>query len=383
MHIALNAQLISTADNYRGAGVSNYSLQLLTALGEVAQPGALSHRFTAFVNAADLTIAGVDLVATRLPLVRPPLRIAWEQLLLPWELRRVHADLVHGLVNVLPLLGSTPGIVTVHDLSFVRTPERLPAFKRAYLTQLCRASVAAAAQVIAVSQQTADDLMHAFGTPAAKITVIHNGVASDFSPGNPAASAAFRAAHDLPERYLLYLGTLEPRKNLELLVRAFGRWRQQASADDRALKLVLAGAKGWHYATIFQRVAELGLEDAVIFPGFVPRAELPDWYRGAEAFVYPSIFEGFGLPVLEAMACGAPVICSQAASLLEVAGDAALTFPANDEEALTTALHQVLTEPALRADLRGRGVARARRFSWQRTAQATLALYDHLSSKQR
>jgi glycosyltransferase involved in cell wall biosynthesis len=380
MQIILNAQLISEQASYRGAGVSNYSRQLLAALGELALQGKTAHRFTALVHARTLAVPGVTLVRTWLPLERPAARIAWEQLILPGELARLQAGLVHGLVNVLPLATRTAGVVTVHDLSFVRTPERLPPLKRAYLLRLSRASVDRAAQVIAVSRQTAGDLAACFGVAPGKITVVHNGVAASFRPGAAAAVAQFRARQGLPPRYLLYLGTLEPRKNLELLLRAFARWRAMTAPGNRDVHLVLAGAKGWYYDTIFTQVDALGLADFVRFPGFVPEAELPDWYRAAEAFVYPSLFEGFGLPVLEAMACGTPVLCSDTASLREVAGRAALTFPPGDETALAHAIELLVTQPGVADQQRALGLQQAGQFSWQRCAAETVAVYERAAS---
>jgi glycosyltransferase involved in cell wall biosynthesis len=379
VNVCLNAQLISDQSNYRGAGVNNYARRLLAALGAVALAGETACRFTAFVHTPQFAPAGVEIAASRLPLERPEARIAWEQTLLPWELTRRRADLVHGLVNVLPLGTRVPGVVTVHDLSFVRTPQMLPPLKRAYLTRLCAASVARARAVIAVSGQTADDVVRCFGAPPAKVHVVHNGVGPEFTPGEPQRIARFRREKGLPAQFVLYLGTLEPRKNLELLLRAFARWRGIAGAPAADVKLVLAGGKGWYYDTIFAQAGALGLADAVLFPGFVPPAELPDWYRAAAAFVYPSLFEGFGLPVLEAMACGAPVICSQVPSLLEVAGNAALAVPPTDEDAWAHALHLLYEQPALAADLSRRGLQQAAQFSWRHSAQRTIQVYNEVA----
>lgn len=379
MNICLNAQLISDQSGYRGAGVNNYARQLLAALGEAVQNGSTAHRFTAFVHTPDLIIPGIELIVSGPLLERPAARIAWEQTALPLALARHGADAVHGLVNVLPLATRTPGVVTVHDLAFVRTPQHFPPLKRIYLTRLCAASVARARYVITVSRQTADDVMRCFGAPAAKVQVVYNGVSPAFTPVAEESSARFRHAKELPDRYFLYLGTLEPRKNLEMLIRAFARWRQVTGAAAEEVKLVLAGGKGWYYDTIFAQVTALGLTEAVLFPGFIPAEELPDWYRAAELFVYPSLLEGFGLPVLEAMACGVPVICSQAGSLLEVAGDAALTFAPDDEDGLTAALQSLAANSAQRDHLRKLGLAQAARFSWRWTAAQTIALYDRLS----
>ncbi|MCX6049366.1 MAG: glycosyltransferase family 1 protein [Chloroflexi bacterium] len=379
MHIAINAQLLSDQASYRGAGVSNYSRHLLQHLGQSVGSGGTEHHFTAFINTPDFQADGITLALTRPSLQQPLARIVWEQLVLPLKVHQLHADLVHGLVNVLPLTTAKPGVVTVHDLSFVRMPEKLRLAKRLYLARLCQASVTKAAHVIAVSQQTADDLMGYFDVAARKISVVHNGVTAAFTPGTPQQAAQFRTDRALPERFLLYVGTLEPRKNLTLLIKAFAQWRSQASAEDRSLKLILAGAKGWFYTEIFQWVKTLGLEQDVLFPGFIPDADLPAWYRAAEGFVYPSLLEGFGLPVLEAMACGTPVLCSQIPSLLEIIGDSALTFPAHDEAALAASLALLINQSALRVALRQKGLAQARNFSWQRTAQATIAVYNQIA----
>lgn len=384
MHIALNAQLFNTAETYRSAGVSTYSQQLLRGLGNAVTADGTEHRFLAFTSTGGVDIPGIHLSPMRWPwhdwvAQNPLLRIGWEQLFLPWHLRQNQVDLLHGLVNVLPLATRVPGVVTVHDLSFLRLPQTFPPARRRYLAFACRSSVTKARHVIAVSQQTADDLIYFFNLSAAKIAVVYNGVEQRFQPGTEAAGRAFRVHQNLPERFWLYLGTLEPRKNLTRLVRAFGQWRERAQPSEQEIKLVLAGGKGWYYEQIFQTVAELGLEQEVLFPGFVPDADLPDWYRAAEALIYPSLFEGFGLPVLEAMACGTPVLCSQASSLLEVVGDCALTFAAEDQAALCAGLSTLACQPALRAELSQRGLARAARFSWHRTAQETLAVYDQIS----
>ncbi len=381
MHIALNAQLLNTSQSYRSAGVSNYCLHLLEQLG-VLVPPAGNLAFTAFVNTPDLRLPNIDLQRTRLPVHQPLLRIVWEQTLFPLALRQQDFALVHGLVNVLPLPTKLPSIVTVHDLSFLRMPDKFQRAKRWYLTQLCRASVTKADHVIAVSHQTADDLCHFWKIDASKISVIYNGVGAEFAPAPAVDVAAFRQQRGLPARFLLYLGTLEPRKNLLLLIRAYARWRAQSTPELREVKLVIAGAKGWFYEQIFALVTQLELEDAILLPGFVPVDELPDWYRAAEAFVYPSLFEGFGLPVLEAMACGVPVICSDAGSLVEVVGDNALIFPALDGDALVARLHELFADAASRQALRTGGLVRAQQFSWQQTACATLDLYQTVLNHQ-
>jgi glycosyltransferase involved in cell wall biosynthesis len=374
MHVVLNAQLISAQQSYRSAGMSNYSRNVLAALGRLAAEDPRL-RLTALTHTPDARMPGVDVRATSLPLYKPAARIAWEQLVLPGLLRRLDADLVHGLVNVLPLASSVPGVVTVHDLSFLHLPELFPPAKRLYLSALCRASVHKAAAVIAVSRQTADDVVRRFQAPPEKVTVAYNGVDARFAPGLPGRTAAFRRAKGLPDRFFLFLGTLEPRKNLETLLSAYAAWRGRANPSDRDIKLVIAGGKGWFYDAIFARAANLDVQDAVVFPGYVPDDELPDWYRAASGFVYPSVFEGFGLPALEAMACGVPVLCSDIPALREVAGDAALVVSPRDVDGWAAGLALLAGQPALRDELRVRGLARAARFTWQAAAARTLDVY--------
>jgi glycosyltransferase involved in cell wall biosynthesis len=382
MRIAINAQLIRTGESYRSAGVSNYSLELLRALGQLRLDGKHSHELVGYVSQPGLRIDGVEVVQTWLPRTQTEMRIVWEQTMFPAAVAARRADLVHGLVNVLPLVSATPGVVTVHDLAFLRMPELLPANKRAYLSAICRASVSRARRVIAVSRQTADELTEFFGTSSEKVVVVPNGVGASFAPIDEGAQRAFRALKRLPDRYLLFVGTLEPRKNLPLLVRAYARWRKQTDDANLDVKLVLAGGRGWYYDELFGSVREAGVEDAVILPGFVASDELPAWYGSALAFVFPSWTEGFGLPVLEAMACGTPVLCSATASPQEVTRGAALTFDRGDADALVHALHLMVGQAALRAELAQRGLERAAEFSWRRSALETLAVYEEAVESQ-
>ena len=269
MHIAIDAQLLNTDRGYRSAGVSNYSRQLLAELGRLALAGPTAIDLTAYVSTPSFEAPGVQIVYTGRLFQHPAARALWEQMWLPRQVQADRADLVHGLVNVLPLATGTPGVVTVHDLSFLHMPDKFLPAKRAYLARLCAASSRQARQVIAVSRQTADDLVACFQVPASKIHVIHNGVAPRFQPAHPASVEDFRRRSGLPARYLLYLGTLEPRKNLVRLVRAFAAWRSAATLAGQDIKLVIAGAKGWYYDEIFGEVRRQQLDGHVLFPGYV------------------------------------------------------------------------------------------------------------------
>jgi glycosyltransferase involved in cell wall biosynthesis len=233
------------------------------------------------------------------------------------------------------------------------------------------------------------------GAPAEKVVAIPNGVDDAFRPAAPHEIADFKRRHGLPDRYMLFVGTLEPRKNLVRLLEAFAAvrnapdrrrsaaapsLRSRASSGAPALacempSLVIGGGKGWFYDEVLRRVNELGLADDVLFPGFIPAEELPRWYQGADLFVYPSLMEGFGLPVLEAMACGTPVITSTASSLPEVAGDAAWLVNPADIGELASSMTAILGDPALAARMRDAGIRQAARFSWAQTASATVEVY--------
>ncbi len=368
-HVGINGQLLSGSQSYRSAGVSGYIGQLLAHLPAAAP----DLRLTAYVPGGAQVAGGVALQRSEGWDTRSPWRrILWEQLAVPELVRRQGLDLWHATVNVAPVAGRCPAVVTVHDLSFLRYPEAFPVLQRLYLrTQVLR-SLRAARRVIAVSAATGQDVMALAGLPAERIDVVPNGVDAAFGVAPAAEVAAFRARRGLPERYILHLGTLEPRKNLVRLVRAFGRVRVADLAD---VKLVLAGGKGWDYANIYQEVSRLGLEAEVVFAGYVADEELPWWYRGAAVFAYPSLMEGFGLPVLEAMACGVPVVTSNVSALPEVAGEAALLVDPTDEEALAEALRAVLSDGGLARELGVEGRRRAVRYRWERTAEETAAVY--------
>ena len=371
MRVGLLGHLLSFAPGYRRAGVSRYIEALVRYLPDTDP----SLELVVFTNNASYRSAR-EQIATRvtwavscLPTQRPPVRILWEQCLAPAATRRWRLDLLHAPVNVVPLAGPRPLVLTVHDLAFLRYPEHYPPLKQRYLAALTRRSARGADLVIAVSGQTREDVVELCGVRPEKIVVVPNGVDASLRPVRDAdVLQAFRQAHGLPNEFVLFLGTLQPRKNLEGLLRAYARARAE-------LPLVVAGARGWRESRIFQLVKELDLVDRVRFTGYVRPEDLPLWYSAATAFVYPSLYEGFGLPVLEAMACGTPVITSATSSLPEVAGDAAILVDPRDTDALARALRELAGSPRLRAELSAAGLERARAFSWERTARETLQAY--------
>jgi glycosyltransferase involved in cell wall biosynthesis len=362
--IGLNAQLLSGQRSYRAAGLHRYILGLLAHLPGVDPRFA----YTAFTGEeTPVPDRALQVRRTSLPTHRPFGRLVWEQMVQP--ALAPGYDLLHGLAYVTPLLSGKPTIVTVHDLSFLRTPERFRLANRTYLRILTALSVRRARRVIAVSEHTKHDLMNVYGLPGDKIDVVYSGLDAHFKRASRHAIEEFRAAHGLPDRFILYLGTIEPRKNLSTLIRAYAKVRPSG------VKLVCAGGRGWMYQDVFQTVEELRLSREVIFPGFLPDDDLPLWYSAAEAFVYPSAYEGFGLPVIEALACGAPTITTDSSSLPEAAGDAALLVPPDNTAALADALERLLHDPALQSDLAARGPRQALRFNWRQTACHTARVY--------
>ncbi len=284
------------------------------------------------------------------------------------------AELFHATEHLLLPLRGVPTVLTVHDLIFRRYPSHHKPLNRWYLNATMPLFCRRATHIIAVSQQSKRDVIEAYGIASDKITVIYEAADPRFGPQPPEIVAAVRQRYGLPERYLLFVGTIEPRKNLGRVLAVFERLRAEGLTD----ALVIVGKRGWLYDDFFARLEGSPAKDAVIFPGFVPDADLPAVYAGAQVMAFPSEFEGFGLPVLEAMACGTPVVCSATSSLPEVAGEAAILVDPLDTDALTAALQCVLREPALAADLRARGLTQAASFSWDRAAEETLAVYGRL-----
>jgi len=292
---------------------------------------------------------------------------------LPMQIVRKHLDLVHGTLNVLPLGRRVPGVVTIHDVSFLLFPERFLPAKRRYLATFTRLSVQGAKRVVVSSKNTGRDVVRLLGVAQERVDVVYLGV-EDRLREQPSADALaqFREQKGLPQRFFLYVGTLEPRKNLVRLVEAYA----QARRGGVEWPLILAGAKGWLYEEIFQKVRDLQLERFVRFPGYVLYEDLPLWYNAASVFVYPSLYEGFGLPVAEAMACGCPVLTAQNSSLPEVAGDAAILVEGEDTMALAEGLMRLAGDAQLRADLRLRGMVQSAQFDWRNTAASMVRIYN-------
>jgi glycosyltransferase involved in cell wall biosynthesis len=382
MHIGINAQLLSFSENYRNGGISRYIRYLLTELAQ--QPG--QHEYTVFVNGQQVverlkeraTHPQISYVPVSWPESRPVIRVAWEQFTLPSLVRSRHIEVLHAPANVLPELlpRNCAGVVTLHDLAFLRLPEVLTRSKWAYhRTFTIRSLRQHATMIIANSNSTRQDAIELASIPAAHIKTVYPCIDTRFFNVviEEKDKETFRQKQGLTEGFLLYLGTLEPRKNLTTLLEAYAHLRKVYARKE---KLVLAGGKGWLYDTIFKQVRELGLEAEVLFPGFVSDSEQLLWYTSASAFVYPALYEGFGMPVAEALASGIPVVTSNVSSLPEAGAGLALTVNPLDVQAMSEAIYQTLTDTALRQRCQEQASSVAQRFSAQTMVEQTIKVYE-------
>lgn len=366
-HVALNAHLLSGAASYRSAGIHGYLYNTLAHLPDAAP----DLRFTALTGTGSPPEhPALAVCRARLPTDHPIARILWEQIATPFVLRRLRPDLLHGMAFALPFGWRGPAVVTIFDLSFMRYPGRLGSARRLYLRLAVRSAARRARRVLAISQSGRAEIAALLDVPEVRIDVAYPGVGPDFYPRPEGQVDAFRAREDLPERYILHLGTLEPRKNLTVLIRAYARLPQRG-----AVKLVLAGGRGWRTEPVLALIEQLGLKDDVILPGFIPGSRLPMWYNAAQLLAYPSVYEGFGMPLVEALACGVPVVASDTTSLPEAAGPGGVLLPPGDVEAWSDTLSRLLDDPERRAELAARGREHARTFKWTQTARQTVDSY--------
>mgnify|MGYP005846244415 FL=1 len=373
MHIAIDY----TAAVQQRAGIGRYTRELVGALLRLPEAQEAGHRYTLFAAAGGRGIPA-DLPSS--PAVRLrflPLSDEWAarlwhraRLPIPVETFTGPVDLFYSPDFVLPpTLPRTRTLLTVHDLSFLHYPGHFVPKLVRYLERVVPASVARADRVLADSEATRADLIRLLGTPPEKVEVLYSGVDARFRPEpEPGERERLRARYGLDRPYVLSVGTLQPRKNFVRLIRAFARLR------DTGRMLVIAGGRGWLYESVLEEASRH--PDRVRILGFVEDADLPALYRGADLFVFPSFYEGFGLPVLEAMACGVPVVCSGVSSLPEVAGDAALLVDPEDEEGLSKAMQRVLEDEGLRREMAARGRARAARFTWEEAARHLVAVFS-------
>jgi glycosyltransferase involved in cell wall biosynthesis len=379
MHIAIDY----TPAVHQRAGIGRYTRGLVQALTRLDS----ENQYTLMV----LGRTGAHFIPPTLPtnfkLRFAPISDRWATVLwyrlnlpLPVELFSGQADLFHGPSFTLPP-SLTPSLLTVHDLSFLRYPQGAHPALLAWLTKAVPRSLRRARHVLADSESTRADLIELMQVPTDRITVIGAGVEERFQPvTEPETLGQIQARYKLPDRFILSVSTLEPRKNFTGLIAAFSQMAAASEMPSIAnLHLVIAGGKGWLYDDIFAAAKTSPFRERIHFAGYVADEDLPALYSLATLFAFPSHYEGFGIPVLEAMACGTPVVCANNSSLPEIAGDAALMVEATDMEALADAMRRLVVDSLLREKLIRRGYEQARKFRWEEAARRLLGVYSEIA----
>jgi len=357
------------------AGLGRYAASLAEALA-ARYPG----RIALFHNRDRYTISLPCLgqVSTRtVPAGYKPWRMAvWLGQLMGIGFDRLipGAELYHATEHLLMPLRHVPTVLTVHDLIYQLFPQHHKRLNYWYLNAAMPLFVRRADAIVTVSEASKRDLMTHYGLASSKIVVIYEAASPNFQVPPPEAIARVRAKYHLPEHFMLHVGTIEPRKNLPRLLEALERLRER----DAQISLVIVGSKGWLYGDFFRRLEVSPARHAVLLPGYIPDEDLPAFYAAAEVTVVASVYEGFGLPILESMACGTPVVSSCTSSLPEFGGDAARYFDPYDVEAMTEAIGSVLRDEAACLEMRERGLLQAAKFSWSRAAEETMALYERV-----
>jgi len=307
----------------------------------------------------------------------------WTQFALPIKLTvGKKPDVFFSPAHYGPRFSKVPYVVTIHDLSYLRFPELFRKEDLVQLTNWSKYSILKSKAIIVPSKSTKDDILKNYSMEPDKITVIYEGYDKEaFKPQTAAVISAVKKKYKITGDYIVFVGTLQPRKNIERLIEAFslvnGKWKMV----NGGLNLVIVGKKGWMYDQILQKSNELGIEDKVIFTDFVPDNDLPSLISGAKVYVNPSLWEGFGIPVVEAQACGVPVAVSNSSSLPEIVGDSGALFDPTDVNAITSALGNLLTNAKTRSDLVKKGHENLKRFSWEACAEQTLLVLTKFASK--
>jgi glycosyltransferase involved in cell wall biosynthesis len=381
-----------TAAARQRAGIGRYTRELVTALLTLEGASESPHKYVVFAATGQLPRAhwqreidhlrascNLQFAVRNLPLSDDWLARLWHRLRLPIPVETITGslDVFYSPDFVLPpTRRTTRTLLTVHDLSFLHCPEAFVPALRRYLERVVPRSIARADLVLADSAHTRSDIVSLLGVPPDRVQVLYSGVPPGFrTQPELGEGERLRARYGLGgRRYVLSVGTLQPRKNYVRLIRAFANLEPETVEPET--QLVIAGGRGWLYQDIFTEAGRHG--DRVRILGFVDEADLPALYRNAALFAFPSLYEGFGLPVLEAMACGVPVVCSNASSLPEVAGDAALLVDPLETDGLAEAMARVLEDAGLRREMVARGVAQAARFTWARAARQLVGVFDDL-----
>ncbi len=360
------------------SGVGYYTYHLLKALSNLykSEDEFIYFYGRRFSNEIIERPATVD-AATRKTLkalFRDPYRITQpiKELIFKIGAKKINPDIYHD-TNYVLLPYSGPQVVTVFDMSIKRFPETHPAGRVKFFNEYFDKRIPNANQILSISEFTKNELVEIMGISPDKITVTPLAQPENFYAPSNSQIEEFKKEHRLPDKFFLYLGNIEPRKNLITLIQAFKNF----SNSNHNVKLILAGSQTWLSEPVIQEIKKLNLENSVFLPGYVNENDLPLWYASSLAFVYPSKYEGFGLPVIESMAAGSPVITSNVSSIPEVAGDAAILIPPDDIDGWASAMSAIVNSPEMRERLINSGLSRAKLFSWEKCAKMTHEVYEN------
>lgn len=371
MRIAIDAHSVGT----KLGGNESYAVNLIEALAQLDS----ANDYTIYVTTSEArdrftnrwSNFKVRSTLPHTPLIRIPLTLSA-------ELRKHPVDVLHVQFTAPPFC-PCPVVVSIHDLSFEHLPQTFNRRSRTQLRLTVRHSARRAARILSLSEYTRRDIIESYGIEPGRVSTIPLAAPEHFAPVTDNRELQrVRHNYGIDGDYILSVGSIQPRKNLARLIKAYAILRGSFSAD-KLPKLVLVGKCAWLYDETLRTLDEAGVKDTVILTGYVPQADLPALYSGALCFVYPSYFEGFGLPPLEAMRCGTPVIVGDRTSLPEVVGSAGLTINPFDVDAIATAIRRLMNDPELRRDLSVKGQERAGAFSWRDTARKTLAIYQEVA----
>lgn len=303
-----------------------------------------------------------------------PERFIWDQITLPYKAKKAKVEVLHQPCFSVPIFYNQKIVVTVHDLISIFFPKNIPFVSCLFFSKWMPFSYKKADKIIAISKQTKKDIQDILSLPSEKIEVIYEAVGEEYKKINDQKTLEkIRKKYNLNFDFILHVGTIEPRKNLEFLVKAYAKTLSKFNLKP---KLVIVGKRGWYYSGLFKLIKKLNLEKNIIFTGYVEAEDLPILYNLASLFVFPSLYEGFGLPPLEALACGCPVICSNTSSLPEVVGEAGILLAPNDQEAWAFHINKILNNEKLKKGLVEKGFKRSSKFSWKECALKTISVYE-------
>ncbi len=365
MRVGLEARSLSTL----GGGVRTYTLEVIKRILAADQ----KNEYVIFYDDKKFLGTFPKVKEIVVPLLHPLFRLFWDWIQLPLAIKKEKIEVMHYFKAALsPWKATKRQIVTIYDIIPLLYPETQTFIQRFYWKIQLPLAAKKSDLVITISENSKNDIVSRFDVPKEKVVVTPLAADERFQVmNNPQALRKVKEKYHLPEKFFLYLGTLEPRKNVPLVIKALAKLKKK----DR-IKLVIAGKKGWKYQEIFDLVDKLGLKNDVVFTGFVAEKDLPALYNLAFAFIFPSLYEGFGLPPLEAMACGCPVIASNTSSLPEVVKDAGILINPQKEDELYEAMNKLLINLPLREDLKQKGLLRTKKFSWNKVAEKTLQVYN-------